>query len=66
MSDLGGMLKQVLENGLAPADVAAQVVDAVKRNRFYILTHPEWKEMIRSRMDDILEGRHPTPGFLPI
>jgi NAD(P)-dependent dehydrogenase (short-subunit alcohol dehydrogenase family) len=66
MADLGaGMLKQILEQGLQPGDVAAQVVDAVKNNRFYILTHPEWKDMIRSRMEDILEERPPTPGFFP-
>jgi NAD(P)-dependent dehydrogenase (short-subunit alcohol dehydrogenase family) len=66
MADLGaGMLKQLLEQGLQPGDVAAQVVDAVKNNRFYILTHPEWKDMIRSRMEDILEERPPTPGFFP-
>jgi hypothetical protein len=66
MADLGGgMLKQILENGLAPADVAAQVVDAVRHDRFYILTHPDWKDAIRTRMEDILEERHPTPGFFP-
>jgi NAD(P)-dependent dehydrogenase (short-subunit alcohol dehydrogenase family) len=58
-------LKGVLEAGLAPDDVAAQVVDAVKGLRFYILTHPAWKDMIRARMDDVLEERTPTPMFLP-
>ena len=58
-------LKAGLEAGLQPAEVAAMVLDAVKHDRFYILTHPEWNEMVRLRMEDILEGRTPTPMFLP-
>jgi NAD(P)-dependent dehydrogenase (short-subunit alcohol dehydrogenase family) len=58
-------LKAVLEAGLDPADVAAMVVDAVKGDRFYILTHDDWQPMVEARMSDILEGRNPTPMFLP-
>ena len=58
-------LKTVLENGLQPSEVAAMVLDAVKTDRFYILTHPQWNEMIEQRMTDILEGRRPTPMFFP-
>jgi NAD(P)-dependent dehydrogenase (short-subunit alcohol dehydrogenase family) len=58
-------LKAVLEAGLPPAEVAAMVVDAVRTDRFYILTHPDWNDMIRARFDDILEGRTPSPMFLP-
>lgn len=64
--DLGqGIIRQFLESGLDPSEVADQVVDAVRRQRFYVLTHPEWKEMIRQRMDDILDERTPAGfGFL--
>jgi NAD(P)-dependent dehydrogenase (short-subunit alcohol dehydrogenase family) len=58
-------LKAMLENGLQPADVAAMVLDAVRTDRFYILTHPEWTGMIEQRMTDVLEGRSPTPMFFP-
>ncbi len=58
-------LKAVLESGLQPAEVAAMVLDAVKSDRFYILTHPEWNPMIEQRMTDILDGRTPSPMFLP-
>ena len=51
-------LKGVLEAGLQPAEVAAMVLDAVKHDRFYILTHPEWNEMVRLRM--------PAPGLQPM
>jgi len=53
-------VRQLLATGLPPARVAGLVVDAIRAERFYILTHPEWKGMIRTRMEDILEDRPPT------
>ena len=47
---------------LSPDDVGAAVVDAVREDRFYILTHPDSTEaLVRTRCDDIVEARHPTP-----
>ncbi len=47
---------------LAPEEVGAAVVDAVRNDRFYILTHPATTAaLVRTRCDDIVEGRHPTP-----
>jgi NAD(P)-dependent dehydrogenase (short-subunit alcohol dehydrogenase family) len=37
------------------ADVAAQVVDAIRANRFWILTHPAYNETIRRRCEGIVE-----------
>ena len=37
------------------AEVAGMVVDAVRAGRFWILTHPEYGEMMRERLDGILE-----------
>jgi NAD(P)-dependent dehydrogenase (short-subunit alcohol dehydrogenase family) len=54
------MASAALAAGLSPAQVAAQVVDAVKTERFYILTHPEFAPRVRERMDDILQGRTPA------
>lgn len=66
LADLGGgAIKGILEAGLPPAAVADAVVDAVRTDRFYILTHPDWTAMIEARFDDIREGRSPTPGFFP-
>lgn len=62
----GGGLKGVLEGGLAPADVADRVFEAVTEGRFYILTHPTWKPLIESRMHDILEERDPSPTSFPM
>ncbi|MDY7106048.1 MAG: SDR family NAD(P)-dependent oxidoreductase [Actinomycetota bacterium] len=46
-----------------PADeVGAAVVDAVRTDRFYVLTHPDiTRTLVRTRCDDIIEARHPTP-----
>ena len=38
------------------------MLDAIRAERFWILTHPQWKSMIRHRMENILEERDPTPG----
>ena len=47
---------------LSPDEVGAAVVDAVREDRFYILTHPESTEaLVRTRCDDIVEARHPSP-----
>jgi NAD(P)-dependent dehydrogenase (short-subunit alcohol dehydrogenase family) len=57
------LLKQIIASGLPAADVARQVVDAVKHERFYVLPHPEMKSIVRTRMDDILEERAPAAEF---
>jgi NAD(P)-dependent dehydrogenase (short-subunit alcohol dehydrogenase family) len=37
------------------ADVAAQVVDAIRENRFWVMTHPAYNETIRQRTIGIVE-----------
>ena len=54
------MLRKAVRSGrLSADDIGAAVLDAVKEDRFYILTHPKIKGAIRARMEDILEGRQP-------
>ena len=54
------MLRKAVSSGrLSADDVARAVVQAVKDDRFYILTHPRIKGAIRARMEDILEDRAP-------
>ena len=43
-----------------PPEVADKVFDAIQDEKFYIITHPEMKDRIRRRMEDILEERNPT------
>lgn len=44
---------------LSPDEVADAVFTAIKEERFYILTHPEFNEMVRRRMENIIRGQNP-------
>jgi NAD(P)-dependent dehydrogenase (short-subunit alcohol dehydrogenase family) len=57
------MLKAV-QSGMEPAEIAEATFAAIRDDRFYIITHPESKAGIRTRMEDILLERQPT--LLPI
>jgi NAD(P)-dependent dehydrogenase (short-subunit alcohol dehydrogenase family) len=41
----------MLAGGMDPAEVAGLVVRAIGENRFWILTHPEWKDILRKRVE---------------
>ena len=43
--------KAAMEASMPPLQVADVVFDAIKKEQFYILTHPEWMEVIRLRTD---------------
>jgi NAD(P)-dependent dehydrogenase (short-subunit alcohol dehydrogenase family) len=58
------MARAAITAGLPPAEAAAQVVDAVKHERFYVLTHPEFAARVRERMEDVLEARNPSPALV--
>jgi NAD(P)-dependent dehydrogenase (short-subunit alcohol dehydrogenase family) len=46
-------IAKVIENGMAPSDVAAMVLDAVRANRVHIFTHPETEALVEARFDGI-------------
>ena len=52
--------RALLAKGLPAEEVAEHVVEAVREERFYILTHEETKGRVRLRMEDILDARNPT------
>jgi NAD(P)-dependent dehydrogenase (short-subunit alcohol dehydrogenase family) len=54
------LMRQAIQAGMPPSQVADIVFKAIRDEKFYILTHPQWKEAIRSRMEDILQERNPT------
>jgi NAD(P)-dependent dehydrogenase (short-subunit alcohol dehydrogenase family) len=58
------MARATIAAGLPPEEAAAQVVDAVRNERFYVLTHPKFVADVRERMEDIIEGRNPTPAMI--
>jgi hypothetical protein len=53
-------VRQFVEGGTDPSEIAGMVVDAIRNERFWILPHPEWKEQIRTRMEDIIGERNPA------
>lgn len=54
------MLKKAVASGkLSAEDVARAVVQAVKEERFYIVTHPAILGAVRARMEDVLGQRAP-------
>jgi NAD(P)-dependent dehydrogenase (short-subunit alcohol dehydrogenase family) len=57
-----GALRELLRTGMDPAQVAQIVLDGIRSERLYILTHDEIKRGVERRMRDILEDRVPrTP-----
>lgn len=52
-----------------PPEVAGKVFDAIQNERFYVLTHPEWIEVIRLRTDNLLRmenPQNPVPAVMKI
>ena len=54
-----GVAKAALEASMAPVQVADLVFDAVRNGRFYILTDPDWTEVIQLRTDKLLRMENP-------
>jgi NAD(P)-dependent dehydrogenase (short-subunit alcohol dehydrogenase family) len=47
--------------GMAPRAVGDRVVDAILKDKFYVLTHEETMAGVQRRFDDIVNLRRPTP-----
>ena len=47
-------------SGTPPAEVAAQVVEAIREQRFWILTHDDIDPWVRQRADNILTRSNPS------
>lgn len=57
MEQMGRVL---LAGGLDPSVIAERVFAAIEAERFYVLPHPEYKERVKARLEDILAERNPT------
>jgi NAD(P)-dependent dehydrogenase (short-subunit alcohol dehydrogenase family) len=62
-SPLGPLIAEFFRNGvetgIPASDVADQVVDAIKSGRFWILTHPDMRELPVERMQRAAAGINP-------
>lgn len=53
-----------LAEGMAPSEVADMVVDAIRDERFYVLTHPDMiKPQVEARLRAVLDATDPPAGF---
>ena len=53
------LLENSMATGMSPDELAGLVFQAIRDDRFYILTHPEYKPLIAARMEGILAERNP-------
>jgi NAD(P)-dependent dehydrogenase (short-subunit alcohol dehydrogenase family) len=51
--------KAAIAASTPPLQVADVVFDAIRNERFYILPHPEWTEVIQLRTDSMLKMENP-------
>jgi NAD(P)-dependent dehydrogenase (short-subunit alcohol dehydrogenase family) len=64
-SPMAARMREMLSSGMAPAELAGIVTEAIRERRFYILTHPEMKPAVERRFEAIMaEMEPPTLGFV--
>jgi NAD(P)-dependent dehydrogenase (short-subunit alcohol dehydrogenase family) len=61
---LKGAYQTYLERGMEPGEVAQRVLDAIRNERFYIITH-DFNAVIEPRFTNILNSKTPEPGEIP-
>jgi NAD(P)-dependent dehydrogenase (short-subunit alcohol dehydrogenase family) len=54
-------LAEIHEFGMEPDVLAARVLDAMRENRFYIFSHPEFKDELRELFDEVLQDFRDYP-----
>jgi NAD(P)-dependent dehydrogenase (short-subunit alcohol dehydrogenase family) len=57
---IGALSEGMAKAGLAPSVMADRVFDAIKEDRFYILSEESWREACNTRLEDIRLGRNPS------
>jgi short-subunit dehydrogenase len=59
-------MKQFLASGLSAREAGEMVLQAVRDERFYVLTHPRWVTMVEARMRAIVAGTDPARPAPPL
>jgi hypothetical protein len=60
------MYNEGMKTGMDPKEVAEKVFAAVKEDRFYIYSHPEWIGAAQLRAEEIDQERNPTSMVVDI
>lgn len=55
--------KAVTSGKVTAADVAQMVYDAIEQGQFYVYSHPEALAIVKTRLDDVIQGRNPSDPF---
>lgn len=55
--------KAVSSGKVSAAEVAQKVIDAVQHNQFYIYSHPQALDAVKTRLEDVVQGRNPSDPF---
>jgi len=61
-----GQLEQVHQAGMEPEVIARRTIDAVRENRFYVFSHPEFREELAEVFAEVIDQFRqypPDPGF---
>ena len=53
-TEMVGRLENVHQFGMEPDVIAARVIEAIQANRFYIFSHPEFRDEMRELFDEIV------------
>jgi len=56
---VGAFMEAAINAGLSPSQVADQVFEAIREERFYILTDLQWTEAIQMRVENLLRLENP-------
>ena len=52
-------MKAAFEAATPPHQIAGRVFEAIQNEQFYIITHPEWMEIVQMRTDSLLRVENP-------
>jgi short-subunit dehydrogenase len=63
---LADLERGFLRSGKTPREAGEIVLQAIRDETFYILTHPDWKPMVEGRMRGILDGTDPQRPLPPL
>jgi len=62
-ASIAPLREAISSGGISPAQVAGDIVDAMRADRFWIFTHEETLKMLGTRYADIEAGRNPTNPY---
>ena len=66
MEEATAGMKHLLATGLSAREAGEIALQAIRDERFYVLTHPAWASMVEARMRAIVDGTDPARPAPPL